>query len=725
MKIGIITFHFVSNAGGILQCYALQKFLSKQGYDVQVIDYRPKYHTVRYTARKNPFIYATWFWKKNAGKRAIKRVIMTVRSFMRCLYLNIKQPDKRKEQLFSSFINEHIRMTQNYSSLQQLRSNPPDADVYITGSDQLWNPELLDFAFDPAYFLQFGLENIPRISYAVSTGKKLNEDELFALRGMCEKLTAISLREYDSKAIEAIGKDVHVCIDPTLLLDADDYASVESKQKDAEPFIFVYGFENTSEIHSAIALAKKKYHCKVINGSPNRIKLGEDAENLLNYGPDRFLTLIKNAQCVVTNSFHGTVFSIIYHKDFITIAHSTRGRRMTSLLSRLELTCRLWGDSGFDFSGIPNYEAVGKRLLVLRKYSTDFLFAAIDGENGEKIPHMEGENDEISCEHNNLNAYYGYLKDENELRASASGGAATALSRSILNRGGVVFGVEYTEDFSAARFGYAETVEQLNRFTGSKYIYPKTVLLDGRNVFDEVEQKLKDGKQVLFVALGCIVKGLLNRLESRAIDTTNLYTVDLICHGPTRIEAHRAFIEELESRYKAKVSSFSYRYKKNGWSTPYIKATFDNGKCFSKPLYETDVGFALKYYCNESCYNCSFKGNGHAADITIGDFWGIKPGMKEYKKRGVSILLARTEKGEQLINHLEQNDFFWEKTGIEFALKKNPMFSRSELKPAFYNQFDNDLKKVGLHKAVKRSSAYKVYLKAALINRLKRILREK
>lgn len=391
MKVGILTFHFVSNAGGVLQCFATQTYLKQRGHNVKVIDYRPTYHTVRYASVKNPFGYACWYWKRFRNRKTLKRILLTGKKFVTCIESNIKQSDKSIDALYDKFIHSHLVLTPKYTSYKTLKANPPLADAYVTGSDQLWNPDLLDADFDPAYFLKFGATGIPKISYAVSTGKELNDSEIAKFGKLADELTAVSVREYNAKVVDALGRDVHICIDPTLLLDSEDYSSVESDIIETEPYIFVYGFENAPGLHDALQLAIDKYNCKVINGCPHRIKLDDSVQKLRDYGPDRFLTLIKNAQCVVTNSFHGTAFSVIYHRDFISVTHSTRGGRMTSLLYHLGLTSRLWGSVDFDFSGIPDFEMVEERRSVLRKYSSDFLLSAIEGKTGKEIPHMPNE----------------------------------------------------------------------------------------------------------------------------------------------------------------------------------------------------------------------------------------------------------------------------------------------------------------------------------------------
>ena len=377
MKIGIITFHFVSNKGGVLQCFALQKYLNKLGHEVYIIDYRPKYHTVRYTTWKNPAIYTRWYWGKFRNKNLPTRLFYTAKSFARVMIMNILQKDKKTAKLFSDFISKTLKLTTPYRSVQELQSEPPAMDAYISGSDQLWNPDILNQEFDSAYFLNFGKPSTKRITYAVSIGKTPTKSELNQISQFCKKLDFISLREQDQCVIDAIDKNVSISLDPTLLLEAADYKPIESTDSYKQPYIFVYGFETNLDMQNAVDAAVKKHHCRVINGSPDRIRLIQNTEKLESYGPEHFLTLIKNADCVVTNSFHGTTFSIIYKKDFITIPHTTRGIRMVSLLEKLNLQKRLWGNEAFSLESHIDYDDVFQKLSLLQTESKQYLENAL------------------------------------------------------------------------------------------------------------------------------------------------------------------------------------------------------------------------------------------------------------------------------------------------------------------------------------------------------------
>ena len=381
MKIGIITFHFVSNQGALLQCFALQKYLENQGHEVEIINYLPPYHTVRYEAKKNVFLYARGNWKKYYYIPTIRRYIITARSFFRCIYLNLKKTDKLIKEEFDHFRKRYLCLTESYKSLEELKKNPPLFDAYISGSDQLWNPELLDQCFDNAYFLDFGNKDTIRITYAVSIGKELKNPFLAELEDLCRNIDEVSLREYSKSIADAIKRKIYICVDPTFLLEESEYNLIEAPIDEEEPYIFVYGFETTEDMSNAIEIAKKKYRCGVINGSPNRVKIANVKKEVYFYGPDRFLTYVKNARCIVTNSYHATVFSIIYKKDFITVSHSVRGKRMNDLLSDLGITSRLYGSNDFSFEKKIDYKNVYQKLKTMTKASEEFLNMALRIDN--------------------------------------------------------------------------------------------------------------------------------------------------------------------------------------------------------------------------------------------------------------------------------------------------------------------------------------------------------
>ena len=215
-----------------------------------------------------------------------------------------------------------------------------------------------------------------------------------------------------------------------------------------------------------------------------------------------------------------------------------------------------------------------------------------------------------------------------------------------------------------------------------------------------VAEKLKTGCEVLFTGLGCDVAALYSYLKANSIDASRLFTVDLICFGSAILEIHRQYVERLEARHHSRLKSFTVRNKAKGWTPPYIRAEFESGQVFSTPFYESDYGAAFATYTREQCYKCRFKGTGHQADITLGDYWGLTPEMKGWNANGVSIFLVRTARGEELIRRIDRDSFTIEETDVNFVVEHNPMYYESRKKPADYEKFCSDLKAAGLHKAI-------------------------
>lgn len=327
----------------------------------------------------------------------------------------------------------------------------------------------------------------------------------------------------------------------------------------------------------------------------------------------------------------------------------------------------------------------------------------------------------------NLTVYSGYYTDDLAVSSSASGGAGTALSECIVNSGGSVFGVVYTHDFKSACFACAESIKELDQFKTSKYIATeKRIQVNGEwvSVFEEVGRKLSGGKTVLFIGLGCDVGALLKYLKNHDVNIDNLYTVDLICHGPTCREVQKQYIEALEKRYKSKVVEFSVRYKAQGWTPPFIRAKFENGKIFMERFYESDFGFAFKAFSQASCYQCQFKGENHQADLTIGDYWGCTKEMDSYNPLGVSVIFCRSEKGKQLVQMISDQDRFDLRVAdMNIALSHNRMFySRREKNVKQYEQFKTDFEEKGLHYAVKHNSDYKAFRLQILKRKIRKFI---
>jgi coenzyme F420-reducing hydrogenase beta subunit len=302
--------------------------------------------------------------------------------------------------------------------------------------------------------------------------------------------------------------------------------------------------------------------------------------------------------------------------------------------------------------------------------------------------------------HETLVSYSGFYNKPEVLKSCASGGVATRLSEWMIQEGGTVFGVAYSSDFKRAGYCSAKSVADIEKLKGSKYIYADKQMESGCSVYQAVADLLKRDEKVLFVGLGCDVFAVKTYLFNHNISTAHLYLVDLVCDGPTEPIVQDQYIELLEKKYKSKIKYFSVRYKKYGWTPPYVRAEFESGKIFEKPFYETDFGYAFNIFKRISCYKCQFKGERHYSDLTIGDYWGLTRNMSGYNKDGVSIIFLHSEKGKALINNISTNDFTIENASTEIALLNNIPYTTCRDKPDNYNKFKWMLDNKGLHYAV-------------------------
>ena len=315
--------------------------------------------------------------------------------------------------------------------------------------------------------------------------------------------------------------------------------------------------------------------------------------------------------------------------------------------------------------------------------------------------------------------------------ASASGGAATAISEGFLNKfnDGVIIGAAYSQDCRSIEFACVEKIQDLQKLKGSKYAATdKKIFIDGQYqpVFKFAGDILKLNKHVLFFGLGCDIAALNAYLEHNKINTEKLFTADLICYGATLKEVHTSYINELEAKFNSHVVNFTVRFKEHGWTPFFIRAEFQDGQIFTTDFYKSDYGYAFAYFAQQKCFSCNARGNNHQANITIADYWGLNQNMPGWNSNGVSILLTRSQKGEELVNLINRDDFILSDADPEFAVEHNGAYFSIREKIKGYDLFIDALKNQGLHKAVIKHKIYTLPKRAIMfVLRLpKRILRK-
>lgn len=311
MEIKIITLHSLFNPGSAFQAFALQKYLSKE-HKVQIIDYRPAYS--RYVGS---FV-----------KSMIKNI----------LFFRLRMREAKK---FHVFMNKYMNLTQTYYTYKSLCKANLSADLFIAGSDQLWNTDY-PCGNDNAFYLDF-IKNTKKITYSTSVGKKIiDKKNLSKIRIFADSFSSIAVREKDTaiQLTEKLNRTVTWVCDPVFLLDRNVYDSmIDQKSQFDKPYVFVYLSPKSPMLDTLIEHYRSKGLKIVLGGGYNRSRCYCDV-HLKDMGPLDFLNCIKFAEVVVSTSFHATAFCHIYHKEFVTILPHTNGERIVSLLEQTALMNR-------------------------------------------------------------------------------------------------------------------------------------------------------------------------------------------------------------------------------------------------------------------------------------------------------------------------------------------------------------------------------------------------
>lgn len=300
-----------------------------------------------------------------------------------------------------------------------------------------------------------------------------------------------------------------------------------------------------------------------------------------------------------------------------------------------------------------------------------------------------------------MKVYAGYYMDLKKNRRSASGGAATVLSETVIKMGGIVYGAVYENDYYSARYDYTESLSDLDKFKGSKYAFVnKIVMRNGikMGLYQDVAKMLESGIVVLLIGLGCDIGNMYHFLESHNMDSRNLFTVELLCHGCTYPEVHRDYILAMEEEYKSKIIRFNLRYKDENWEPTYIYIKFENGTEIKRRFDYSEYAYAFYNYKLKSCYDCPYKGMGnHKAHLAIGDYWGCCEGMESYNPTGVSLILIQNERGYELIDKIDREEYrLIDIADKSFPLKNQPAYFTAHSRSEDWKFFDKGIRREGL-----------------------------
>jgi acetyltransferase-like isoleucine patch superfamily enzyme/coenzyme F420-reducing hydrogenase beta subunit len=732
--VGIVGWWYGENYGSMLTYYCLNKTLTKLGYSVLMIH--------------EALGYNGWRVKWSNDIAPMRFALKHYQTTEQCYYTQMSK----------------------YNAL---------CDTFIVGSDQLWNPHIGRVNDD--CFLDFVSDNNRRISYATSFGnkKKLGDKFVERNRTSLRKFAAVSVREYYAvdMARDEFGVEATQVVDPVFLLETDDYSPLanEAPTKIEGDYLFAFILDPTKEKRLRIEeIAKKAQLLNVVVMTNATPIAQEKCHNIFNgcmiideIAVENFLYSMKNAQYVVTDSFHGCCFSAIFNRNFSTFYNTKRGAdRFESLLGLLGLTSRRIYENSDDISiNSIDYTFTNSVILSERERSLAWLQSALtaeikreviddtnsgvpetllpyyatasytgkaneaysvcpknactgcaacadkcafsavamieDGE-GFLYPRIDDSvctecglcarvcpvlnpSVEISANARPREVYAAFSLDEETRFMSTSGGAFSEFAKHVLRAGGVCYGAAYDEQFNV-RHARISDLEELPRIRQSKYYQSIT-----GGVYNRVKKDLEAGTLTLFCGTPCQCAGLSNRLEK---NYDNLLIVDFICHSVNSPKAFMAYLRDLEENEGAKASRIWFKNKEEGgWHKFGSRVDFKDKEDYYRQYWPGDAfmkGF-LKYrlFFRPSCHECRFKEFKRSADVTLGDFWGLKwnnPQMTDDQKNGVSVVVINSEKGAKIFHsHVKQN-MYTEQHTIEEVIPKNGGLLRSQ-KPGLYRDF--------------------------------------
>lgn len=705
-KVGIVSCYFKYNYGSMLQAYATQKFLDDNNIPNETINIsdlsdfkkgKKKYYMSQITN--------FGFIKTKLGMIKLKIYQKTNKELGKNFKIRNKE-FKKFERVFNI-----TRTFNTYNDIKEY-SLKNYSDV-VVGSDQLWLPVNVVADY---YTLNWVPDEVNKISFATSFGvSKVPDKYKKQYSDFLKRINYISVREANAVGLvkELSDREAKLVCDPTLLLNKEQWMDIQKEERLVdEKYIFCYFLGSNIEHRKFVERLKEKTGYKIVslNHCDEYVKYSDKFADIIPYnvGPAEFVNYIRNAEYVCTDSFHGTVFSLINNTKFYTFERFSKNSKMStnsrihSLLKIVKMEDRLINGTE-DVNIIQNeinFTEANKAIENLREESIKWFLNSIKYEksiNNEKYINIQNKEmctgctacksicpkDAIEMVRDEEGFLYPRVNKEkcincgvckntcpvlskkifNEFRQKAyifqnnnekiredstSGGIYTAIAEDVVKKGGVVFGAAFDENY-VVKHSYATKKDDLKKFRKSKYVQS-----DLNDTFREVKRYLDEDKIVCYSGTPCQIAGLKSFLKK---DYEKLILVDIMCHSvpsPLYFEKYKKYI--LKKLKANKITNINFRDKsKYGYKYSMMTVETDNGK-YSQGI-DTDPylrAFFGDYSVRPSCYNCKFKTQKRVSDITIWDCFNINEIDKSYDDdKGTTRVLIQSEKGNKLINNLE------------------------------------------------------------------------
>ena len=750
MKIGIITL-VGNNYGNRLQNYAVQEILKEYG-DVYTIKQEKKSINLaqksKYT-KLNPFYIMRAIDSRLLNLYCIRNAKRNVLSKALYFVLNkneIKNKIQERNMSFKKFDEEFIKFEEELLHLtgDDEEKWVLDYDAWVCGSDQIWNPNYPTTTRNA--FLQFS-EKERRISFSASIGLSETKDMPEEYKEWIDGITYLSVRENEAANIvkELTNRNADVFLDPTMILSKNKWEELADKSNFKAPnkYALTYFLGNKDKSYD------KYIYNQICNNKNELVELlnGEDLNHFA-MDPAQVVAAIKKANVIYTDSFHGTVFSILFHKQFVVFQRQEEGKSMNSrlktLLKKFGLENRVYtGTNAEELNNEIDYSKVDCIIETEQKKVKQFLdnaFGNIKQLNKKEIPEekhivvtkkdkcfgctacvqtcpltcikMKEDNEGFLypcvnedkcvdcgkcisvCPYNNRkqneirNIYAAINTNEDVRKNSSSGGTFYEIARQVISNDGVVYGCAW-DDEMVARHIRIDNLKEVSRLQGSKYVQSQ---LD--DTFNKVKQDLLNNILVLFSGTPCQVAGLKNYLNK---DYENLLLLDILCHGVPSPKIFKDYINLKEIEFQSKIVDMNLRDKKKSWHRLHTSMEFENGKnYFVFCGYDKYMSMFLNNISlRPSCFNCKFTTKAREGDITLGDFWGI--GKHIYNMdddKGTSLVSINSDKGQRVWEAINVN-FNYVETSFEIAEAGNKVLSKPSVKNINRDKFYNSYIKEG------------------------------
>ena len=357
--IAIMTSYYINNYGAVLQAFATKKFFESLGVNTVFINYV----------------------RENVRNRKIKNEKWNNNFIKRNIYKMYKYVDgKLKEKVFVTFVNKNLDFTQEYENKESLYNGKFDADVYCVGSDQMWNSEYNGGVIGEN-FLEFVPNGKKKISLSTSMGMtSFRSDELEKMRLLLRDFSFISVREKSAMTIitEMGIPNVYQVLDPTLLISGSMWKKILNVKKNNRKYVLIYQLNDNPDIQKFAKHLSKREGLQIIQITYYLSQHWKEIKTIYNPSIEKFLSLVANASYVVTDSFHGTAFSINFNREFFAFAPLKYADRIYSILDITNLRNRLVCDiQNYNIPGLINYRDVEKILKERRENAIDLLTDAI------------------------------------------------------------------------------------------------------------------------------------------------------------------------------------------------------------------------------------------------------------------------------------------------------------------------------------------------------------